>query len=110
MREPVYSNGKNYSGRSPFPWEHEEMSKLMEETFKLLSTAKKDCLIVPCGQIVSTALMVGLLDTSLYNNVLFGFPHPSPLNGHARREFEENFNELRKRTVQILSIQSRSQY
>jgi len=102
LRDPVYSNDENYSGRNPFPWEHPELAEMMERTFELLRTADSRCLIIPCGQVVSQALMVGLLDSPLHDNVLYGFPHPSPLNGHANREFEENYPLLKLRCESVL--------
>ena len=99
LREPVYikSNGKlsNYSGRNPFPWCNDDLTKLMHQTLDILSRLDKPCLIVPMGQIVSEALVkFSSLDESHY--ILHGFPHPSGANGHRHREFEENCPKLKK--------------
>jgi hypothetical protein len=102
LRDPVYySNEKNYSGRDPYPWKHEKLTKLMMETIILLNSAPKTALIIPCGDIVSQALEM-YLKNDLKKNVLFGFPHPSGLNSHAPKKFEKGKIMFKKRVLELL--------
>lgn len=99
LREPVYvlkkDKKRNYSGRSPFPWKHEELNNLMTDTITTLDAIKSPCLIFPMGQIVSKAIRdFSSLDERHF--IMHGFPHPSQANGHRKNEFNRNKTELRK--------------
>ena len=97
LRMPVYvgENRKNYTGRSPYPWKHEKLKKLMNETLNDLNRVKKPALLVPMGQIVSKAIKdFSLLDEKHF--ILHGFPHPSGANGHRHKEFSKNKQNLKK--------------
>lgn len=101
LREPVYikknNTKKNYSGRSPLPWNDDALIKLMEDTFTVLKTIKKPVLIVPMGQIVSEAIK-NFSDIDRKHFVLHGFPHPSGANANRKIEFNRNKKVL-KQTV-----------
>lgn len=99
LREPVYVSKdgvqSNYTGRSPFPWHHDALTTMMNETLQLLSDLKNPSLIVPMGQVVSQAIAdFSTLDAN--HQVLHGFPHPSGANGHRHREFSENCQSMKK--------------
>ncbi|HYX37825.1 MAG TPA: hypothetical protein VE954_32380 [Oligoflexus sp.] len=96
LRDPVYyGNGKNYTGRSPYPWNHEKLRSMMEQTFERLSHIKQPCLIMPMGDVVSEAIRdYSDLDTQHF--VLHGFPHPSGSNGHKEKKFIEHFDSLKR--------------
>ena len=98
LRNPVYvlKNGKknNYSGRSPYPWKHDDLKKLMDTTLSILDTIENHTLIVPMGQVVSKSLKIySNLDKQHY--ILHGFPHPSGANINRRVEFHNNRKELK---------------
>ncbi len=105
LREPVYySNGKNYSGRSPVPWKDEKLSLLVKDTISLLSTIPDNCLIVPCGDIVAKCLVDGLESYGLSENILEGFPHPSPINSHGHKKFDANRRQMKKKIRSIWKL------
>lgn len=98
LRDPVYvvKSGirRNYSGRSPLPWKHLELFKMMEETFDILRSIESKPILIPMGKVVSEALIrFARIDDKFV--ILHGFPHPSGLNGHRHRIFRENFDELK---------------
>ena len=97
LRKPVYigEDRKNYTGRSPYPWKHEKLRILMDETLCDLNRIKKPVLLIPMGQIVSTAIReFSPLDKTHF--ILHGFPHPSGSNGHRHKEFKKNEENLKK--------------
>lgn len=102
LREPVYyENGKNYSGRSPAPWKDDELLKLIKDTIEILKNLPSSCIIIPCGDIVAEALR-RYLPERLHDQVLFGFPHPSPLNSHAQKKFDECKKFLKNNLIKFV--------
>jgi uracil-DNA glycosylase len=98
LREPVYiynkkkGKYKNYAGRSPYPWDEDDLKVMMDETLTLLE-GHSNALIIPMGDIVSKAI-IDYSTIGESNYVLHGFPHCSPLNGHRQKKFEEAFTNL----------------
>lgn len=102
LRDPVYyENGKNYSGRNPLPWKDEKLMKLLKDTVDVLSNTPENCIIVPCGDIVAEGLK-RYFPSKFHGQVLFGFPHPSPLNSHAQKKFDECKSRLLKQVETYL--------
>lgn len=102
LRDPVYyQNGKNYSGRNPYPWDDKRLSKMMTETIKVLKTAPKTTIIIPCGEVVSQSLEEGLQGNHLIKNVLLGFPHPSGLNAHGPKKFQDRKRKFIKQVKKV---------
>ncbi len=94
LADPVYKDGENYTGRSPYPWKHEQLFEMMEMTFKRIGTIRNACLIVPLGDIVSRAILE-YSDLDENHFVMHGFPHPSGANGSKAEKFERHYENLK---------------
>jgi hypothetical protein len=86
---------KNFSGGSVSLSEVELFRTMLETLLSPTLSAVPNALVIPLGQAASSGLH-HLCQTERLDRrrVLFGFPHPSGANGHRRRQFEENRQDL----------------
>ncbi len=86
---------KNFSGGSVPLGEVELFRTMLETLLSPTLSSAPSALVIPLGQAASSGLH-HLCNTERLDRrrVLFGFPHPSGANGHRRRQFEENLDDL----------------
>ena len=62
--------------------------------------AVRNALIIPLGKCVDDCI-AALVNAEILDDsrCLFGFPHPSPGNGHRKRQFERNRESLKAKTA-----------
>lgn len=99
VRYPVFINGNDYSGSNGGLLTRHRV--LLPFTTTLLSADLRrnpQALVVPLGVAVGEAVQY-LVSHKLLNGerVLFGFPHPSPLNGHKDGQFRANRPNMQRR-------------
>lgn len=95
---PVFINNKNYTGASPKILDDEVLHSYMKKYFYKEVGKMKNALIVPLGKTVEEVLYF-MIDEGVVKKeqCLFGFPHPSGANGHRKKQFEENKENLRNK-------------
>lgn len=92
---PVFINGKNYTGHSPKILESKILTEYTEKYFYEEIKSLPNAFIIPLGICVQEVLQEMVKNNIISKNqCLFGFPHPSGANGHRKRQFKENKNEL----------------
>jgi hypothetical protein len=90
VRHPVFINGRNYTGHSPDLLSHPVMIRYVEFAFAPELTVLPQTLVVPLGKCVDAVLRRFIQSHGLNaRRCLLGFPHPSPANGHRRKQFEQ---------------------
>lgn len=92
IKYPCFYKGKNYSGHTPAIGSIDILRKyIMEDFSKELDCVPNLQLIIPLGAAVEGILKELFVPESIqYNKVLWGFPHPSGLNGRRKLQFEKN--------------------
>jgi hypothetical protein len=95
IRYPVFvgPEGKNYTGQNPAPGASPLLSAIIGKVLVPELKRIPDALIVPMGRAVGTSLQKVGIDA---DRCLFGFPHPSGLNGHGPRQFAEERRAMRR--------------
>lgn len=91
IKYPCFYKGKNYNGHTPSMGSVDILRKyIMEEFSKELDCVPNLKLIIPLGAAVEEILKEFFEPKSAqYSKVLWGFPHPSGLNGRRKIQFEE---------------------
>ena len=92
LRHPVFVNGKNYTGHQPRLSGNDFLMGMVREYFGQAIAARPDALIVPMGRAVESTLR----QLNLPNKILWGFPHPSPANGHRKKQYANNLESMRR--------------
>ena len=97
IRYPVFSGDEwqNYAGSSPSPDRSELLMSVVRARLVPELATVPSALLVPLGNTVS-GLLTLLADVDP-SRCLLGFPHPSGANGHARKQFASNRNDLRRK-------------
>lgn len=94
---PVFINGKNYTGSAPKILENDILYSYVKKYFYKEIELLSDVLIVPLGKAVEEVLKQMIMDGIIKESqCLFGFPHPSGANGHRKKQFEENKENLKR--------------
>lgn len=92
---PVFIKRKNYTGSNPNMLENKILRSYIDTNFANEIQNNKKAFIIPLGKAVEEVLeyMVnkGLIKKE---QCLFGFPHPSGANGHRKKQFVENKDNL----------------
>jgi Uracil DNA glycosylase superfamily len=96
VRDPVFVNGRNWSGKSPGILQNARTRAYVETHLRASLVSVPRALVVPLGKTVDIALR-HLEQAITPERVLFGFPHPSGANGHRVRLFSEAKSSLWKR-------------
>lgn len=92
---PVFINGKNYTGSNPKIMDSEVLYSYVKKYFYKEVTQLSNALIIPLGKAVEEVIEQMIIEGIIKKEqCLLGFPHPSGANGHRKRQFEENKNEL----------------
>jgi hypothetical protein len=86
LNHPVFVNGENYTGHSPVLVKSEFLMRQVRKYFHRSITRTPNALLVPMGMAVESVFR----KMQLPNPVLWGFPHPSPANGHRSKQFATN--------------------
>lgn len=92
---PVFINNKNYTGSNPKILDDEVLHSYMKKYFYKEVERMQKALIIPLGKAVEEVLCF-MIDEGIIKKeqCLFGFPHPSGANGHRKKQFEENKENL----------------
>ncbi|HJB25482.1 MAG TPA: uracil-DNA glycosylase family protein [Firmicutes bacterium] len=98
---PVFINQKNYTGAHPKITEDEVLYRLFRKYFYKEAGSLPDALIIPLGKSVQELLLQMIRENLMKEEqCLLGFPHPSGANGHRKRQFQENKNQLSEKIEQ----------
>ncbi len=109
LRYPVFVQGENYTGHKPSPSKHPRLRQFVSETLGPELAAVPNALIVPLGKAVEECLDILVRSRVLgRERCVYGFPHPSPGNGHRRRLFAENRNQLQDKIRMWFSGRARA--
>jgi hypothetical protein len=96
MSFPVFIRGENYTGHTPNLIRSTVLSSLARQMLGGYLHLIPRALVIPLGGASESAVRLlvadGTLDTS---RCLFGFPHPSPANGHRCAQYRQRASELR---------------
>lgn len=92
---PVFINNKNYTGSNPKILDDEVLHSYMKKYFYKEVERMQNALSIPLGKAVEEVLYF-MIDEGIIKKeqCLFGFPHPSGANGHRKKQFEENKENL----------------
>lgn len=92
IRYPCFYRGKNYGGHTPPMASVGLLRRYIRDEFpEELSCIPDLRLIIPLGTAVESVLRTLLEpESALHGRVLWGFPHPSGLNGRRKAQFEAN--------------------
>lgn len=94
---PVFVNNKNYTGSSPKILDSEILKYYLRNYFYKEVEKLPNALIIPLGKAVEEVLELMISDNLIKREqCLLGFPHPSGANGHRKKQFEENKENLLK--------------
>jgi len=92
---PVFIDNKNYTGSNPKILDDELLYSYTKEYFYKEVEEMKDTLIIPLGKSVGEVLKFMIEENLIKKEqCLLGFPHPSGANGHRKRQFAENKEQL----------------
>jgi len=95
LRFPVFVGGANYNGRRPALLKHPVLRVGVETLLRDELESIPEALVIPLGDVVDRAIdHLASLGAVRRERCLLGFPHPSPGNGHRRRVFEANREQL----------------
>ena len=97
LKYPVFTGGKNYSGRSPNLLSHPFLRSMLKNELTAELQRLSQCLIIPLGKKAEEGF--SFIQDSIDSNsmqVLNGFPHPSGANAHRVRQFRENRKNLHR--------------
>lgn len=96
LKYPVFNNGKNYTGSSPYPLKNKLLWKQIERHFISELNNFENKLIIPLGKNVNAILDKLQAENRLNNNsILRNFPHPSGANGHRVKQFNQEKESLK---------------
>jgi len=95
IKYPVFKNKKNYTGYSPEIFSSSLLKRVLLENYTEEIYKLDNPVIIPLGKAVEKVLLnlskKGLISK---DECLFGFPHPSPANGHREKQFREKKQHL----------------
>lgn len=92
---PVFINNKNYTGTNPKILDSEILEKYLRKYFYKEVEKLPNVFIIPLGKAVEEILELMISENLIKRNqCLLGFPHPSGANGHRKKQFEENKENL----------------
>lgn len=92
---PVFINNKNYTGSSPKILDNEILKNYLRNYFYKEVEKLPNTLIIPLGKAVEEVLELMISENLIRREqCLMGFPHPSGANGHRKKQFEENKENL----------------
>ncbi len=101
---PVFINGKNYTGSNPKMLESDILCYYIENYFYKEAQLLPNAFYIPLGKAVEE-----ILEKMIEKNILkreqclLGFPHPSGANGHRKKQFEQNKEELLNKVYNFFS-------
>lgn len=96
LNHPVFVNGENYTGHRPTLVRSEFLMGQVRDYFGRSIAKTPNALLVPMGKAVESVFR----KLQLPNPVLWGFPHPSPGNGHRAKQFAANQRSMRNKVEQ----------
>ncbi len=92
---PVFINNKNYTGFTPKIIDNKILYNYVKNYFYKEVNILSDVLIIPLGKAVEEILVQMIKENLIRKEqCLLGFPHPSGANGHRKKQFEENKDNL----------------
>lgn len=94
LRYPVFRNGRNYSG-NPLPIKHTELRSMVEDILEPELSTVANAVVIPLGKAVTSSLEYLVSKNKLDpSRCLIGFPHPSGANGHRKKQYMQNKDDL----------------
>lgn len=94
LRYPVFRNGKNYTGHTPFPLKNDFLRLMIEDLLCNELAKISHALIVPLGKAANECVIHALSTSKNDAFLLENFPHPSGAKGHRIREFKQHKEAL----------------
>lgn len=91
----TFVKGKNYTGHTPNLMKNRFLMGEVEAHFYPQVEVLKEALIIPLGRCVEEVVK-GLIEAGKLDEkrCLLGFPHPSGANVHAKKQFEEEKQQM----------------
>ena len=99
LRNPVFINDKNYSGRSPEILKNKILREELKHFIAEVNILGSNIVYIPLGKSVEKVFNHLISDENILlkeEQVLFGLPHPSPANGWRKRQLTSNKANLIK--------------
>lgn len=98
IKYPVFTKGKNYSGHQPAIKRSNLLQQYTDKVFPgELAEVTAPALIIPLGKAVEEVVLRLAEEDKLQGHTfLTGFPHPSGVNAHRERQFQQEKNRLRE--------------
>lgn len=94
---PVFINNKNYTGSKPKILDNEILKNYLKKYFYKEIEKLPNVLIIPLGKAVEEVLELMISEELIKKEqCLLSFPHPSGANGHRKKQFEANKENLLK--------------
>lgn len=94
---PIFIKNKNYTGSNPKILDDEILTSYLRKYFYKEVEKLPNVLIIPLGKAVEEILELMIAENLIRREqCLLGFPHPSGANGHRKKQFEENKENLLK--------------
>ena len=92
---PVFINKKNYTGSNPKILDNKTLTSYLKKYFYKEAAILSDAFYIPLGNAVEEVLKQMVKEEIIKEEqCLFGFPHPSGANGHRKKQFERNKEQL----------------
>jgi len=92
---PVFISDKNYTGYTPSILESDVLMEYVKKHFYNEMETLDNVFMIPLGKAVEDVLKYMINENRIKERqCLFHFPHPSGANGHRKKQFEENKNNL----------------
>lgn len=98
IKYPTFYHEKNYTGYQPTIKQSTLLSTYVNEVFpEELCEMYEKVIVIPLGKVVEQTLKQLVNDKKIPDHTyLYGFPHPSGANGHRKKQFETNKEQLAK--------------
>lgn len=90
-----FINNKNYTGSNPKILDSEILENYVRKYFYKEVEKLPNVLIIPLGKAIEEILELMICENLIKKEqCLLGFPHPSGANGHRKKQYEENKENL----------------
>lgn len=93
IKYPVFYKDKNYTGHQPRIDQSEVLKHYVYTVFpEELNLIREAALVIPLGKSVENTIHSIIFDSK--HTLLSGFPHPSGANGHRKKQFVDQKEQL----------------
>lgn len=96
VKYPVFYKGKNYTGHNPDINQSSLLTNYAYQGFpEEMANIQQHALVIPLGKMTEQVIRRQLAEERLPDHTyLLGFPHPSGANGHRKKQFLEEKEQL----------------